>query len=207
MIEQDSNEADAWYAIHCKPYKEWLAATALSEQLGLSVYLPEIKRRLRGRIQYTPFFPRYLFVRADLGAVGVHRINTASGVLRLVSLGEAPQPVSPEVIEALRQRVDLFNARGGLLYHSFRPGDTVRLKGGPLGGLEAVFVGPMRPSERVRVLIEFLGCRREAEVQADRIELVATGEDRREETAPAKRARRTRGQGRRIKANDREGGF
>jgi transcriptional antiterminator RfaH len=193
MIDQERFDGAAWYAVHCQPFKERLAASLLAE-LGLTVYLPEIKQHLHGQIRYKPFFLRYLFVRADLRTVPGNRINAMAGVLRLVSFGATPQPISSSVIEVLRQRVDHCNAQGGLLNQSFRPGDMVRLNNGPLRGLEAIFVGPMRASERVHVLIEFLGGPRAVEVRANALERVAT--------APmpiTKPPRRTRGKGRVIK--------
>jgi transcriptional antiterminator RfaH len=183
--------AEAWYAVHCQPLKERLAVTLLQDQLGLTVYLPEIQRRVRGRLHSTPFFPRYLFVHAAPQALAPSRVNATAGVLRLVAFGDIPQPISAAVIAALRERVERFNAQGGLPHHGFRPGDAVRLKQGPLQGLEAIFVGPMGPSERVRVLLEFLGRSRQAEVSADALE--------RATPAPvAHPPRRTRGRGRRI---------
>jgi hypothetical protein len=58
--------------------------------------------------------------------------------------------------------------------------------------LEAVFLGPMTPSQRVRVLLDFLGTQREAEVALDSIERVAP---------PPQRGRRTRGKGRQIRSH------
>lgn len=181
-----------WYVVHCKPREERRAAAALEEQLGLKVYLPEVTRRVRGRIQRAPFFPRYLFVWANLLQVkvtGIHAINTMPGVLRLVEFGNIARPVLAAVIEAIRKRIDALNAQGGLPEHRFHPGETLRLTDGPLQGLEAVFVRPMKSSERVRVLINFLGSLRDAEVNADMLEKVRT----------PRRERRTRGKGRRIK--------
>jgi transcriptional antiterminator RfaH len=180
-----------WYVVHCKPHKEWQAASALTERLGLATYLLELRRCSRGRVQRAPLFPRYLFVRMDLQTVGVSHINATAGVLRLVSFGGAPPSIPETVIEALRQRVDILNDHGGLLEHGFHPGDTVRLTHGPLRGLEAIFIGPMKPSERVRVLIEFLGQPREMKLPVDILERAGTS------PAP-KRERRTRGKGRWI---------
>jgi hypothetical protein len=58
--------------------------------------------------------------------------------------------------------------------------------------LEAVFLGPMRASERVRVLIEFLGQLREAELDVSALE-------KSQPDARGKRQRRTRGRGRPIR--------
>jgi transcriptional antiterminator RfaH len=184
-----------WYVAHCQRLKEWQAAAVLEERLELAVYLPEVRRRGSRRVRRSPFFPGYLFVRADLRQVALSRINAMPGVLRLVAFGELPQSVPVAVIEEIRQRVDDLNARGGLPAHDFRPGETLRLKDGPLHPLEAIFVGPTDPSERVQVLIEFLGSLRKMDVDASWLERVGD--------APAPwRERRTRGKGRPINRHD-----
>lgn len=184
-------ETRCWYAVQCQPFKERLASGSLARQLGLRVYLPEIKRLVRGRVHYAPFFPRYLFVQADLQTVAISRINAAAGVLKLVTFGEAPPSLRASVIEELRLRIGEINAQGGVPGHQFRPGHVVRLKNGPLQGLEAVFVGPLKPSQRVHVLIEFLGRQHLAEVPVTVLE----GTD----VPSAHPPRRTRGRGRPIR--------
>lgn len=181
-----------WYAVHCKPLKEWQAAAALEASLAVQAYVPEVKRRFRGKTQWAPLFPRYLFVEANLQEVPLSRINSVPNVLRLVTFGEAPQPVPAAIIDGIRQQVEALSTTGGLPVHGFQPGQAVRLKEGPLQGLEAIFVGPMTPSERVRVLLEFLGHLREVEVGVDALE-------RTNPEPAAKQERRTRGRGRRIK--------
>jgi transcriptional antiterminator RfaH len=176
--------------VYCAPLGERWAAAALEERLGLAIYLPEIRRRSRGKIGPALLFPRYLFVRANLQKVAPRDINTMPGVIRLVTFGDVPMPIPETVIDALRERVDTLNTTGGL-EHRFQSGETVRLKEGPLLGLEAIFVGPLHPSDRVRVLIDFLGCLREVEVAVDTLERTPT-------IVPTKRERRTRGRGRPI---------
>ncbi len=58
-----------WYVAHCQRLKEWQAAAALEEHLELAVYLPEVRRRGSRQVRRSPFFPGYLFVRADLRQV------------------------------------------------------------------------------------------------------------------------------------------
>lgn len=192
MIDLQSLDRESWYAVYCKPFKEWLAATRIAEQLGLPVYVPQIRTRFRGQIQFAPFFPRYLFVQANLQEVSVSHINATPGVSQLVIFGYIPQPIPALVIEELRQRMAQFNTQGGLPNHGFQSGDRVRLKAGPLRGLEAVFIGPMKPSERVQILVDFLGHHRPAEVPVNTLERTNA------EPAPI-RERRTRGKGRHIK--------
>jgi Transcription termination factor nusG len=59
----------SWYVVYCRPFKEWQTAAALEAHLGLQIYIPQVKRRFRGKIQWTPFFPRYLFVAVNLQQV------------------------------------------------------------------------------------------------------------------------------------------
>jgi transcriptional antiterminator RfaH len=184
--------SDEWYVAHCKRLKEWQTAAAIKERLNLIVYLPEVRRRLAGHLRHAPFFPGYLFVQTNLREVALSQINAVPGILRLVAFGELPQPVPAQVVEEVRLQVDDLNARGGLMPHSFQPGDTLRLTGGAFRGLNAVFLGPLKPSERVQVLIEFLGSLRKLELPVDQIERPS------DQLAP-KRERRTRGKGRPIK--------
>lgn len=181
-----------WYAAHTKPFKEVLVAALLEERLTLRVFLPEALQQYRGRMEMRPFFPRYLFVEADLSQVEVSAINALPGIIHLVSFGGIPQPVPAAVVEGIRERLAAINAAGGLPSHGFNPGDRVRVTDGPLAGLEAVFQGPMKPAQRVKILLEFLGRLQTIEVPPDYLEPVRV-------TMPASPARRTtRGRGRRI---------
>jgi transcription antitermination factor NusG len=96
------------------------------------------------------------------------------------------------VIEHFREQLDEIDAHGGLVAHPFHPGDTVRLKAGPFRGLEAAFLGPMKPSARARVLIDFLGGLREADIDIDDLERVHSA------PLPPRQERRSRGKGRPI---------
>lgn len=182
-----------WYVIYCQPRKEQYAAMALREQRGLPVYLPEVACGCYGQVEYTPLFPGYLFVKADLALVPPSHINATPGVARMVTFDEDPQPVPVATISALHEQVQRLNAHGGLPEQVFQPGDPVQINSGPLCGLEAVFVGPTTPSERVQILLTFMG--RLSELQVGRDTLTAIS------PAPAhKRPRRTRGRGRKIKS-------
>ena len=194
MANPQSANFDNWYAVHCKPFGERRAAVILEDHLGLPVYLPEIQERFHGQIRRAVFFPRYLFVWANLQLVTLNRIKSTPGVLRLVAFDDLPQPVPAEVIETIREQVDLINASGGLPEYHFRSGDAVRLAYGPLRGLEAIFVRSIKSSARAQVLIDFLGRLSATEVDMEDLE--------RPGGAPLpKRERRTRGKGRRIKAH------
>ena len=181
-----------WYAVHCQHAREVQAAAAIKTFLDLQVYLPQVQQRVRGKNQAAPFFPGYLFVRADFQIVAPSKLNTMPGVIRLLTFDDQPRSIPAAVIEHIRMHVSDIDAHGGLSAHHFQPGDTVRLKTGPFRGLEAAFLGPMKPSERARVLVDFLGGLREADVSVDDLERVRSA------PLPVQQGRRSRGKGRPI---------
>lgn len=185
------NNVASWYVVHCKPSREAQAAVALRELLGLTVYLPESNRVVRGKARSSPFFPGYLFAQADLEQVNLSSINSTPNVLRLLEFGGKPQAIDAVVVEAIREQLADLNARGGLPAHDFQPGDPVWMRSGPLKGLRAVFVGPLTPDARVKVLLGFLGRTNEVKVDLDSLEHA----DR--ELQPQRR-RGSRGKGRKI---------
>jgi len=180
-----------WYVAHCKPLKEHHAALALQNAHNVTVYVPEVSRRMRGQVQPAPFFPGYIFVQANLGAVSRSSINATPGVVRLLEFGGGPPRIPDAIVEAIREQVNGLNARGGLPAHNFHPGDPVTLASGPLKGLEGVFIGPMKPNARVKVLLQFLGGLHQAEVDAHSLERASSNP-----VPPIER--RTRGGGRKI---------
>jgi transcriptional antiterminator RfaH len=181
-----------WYAVHCQHTKEAQAAAAIQTLMELQVYLPEVRQRVHGKSQATAFFPGYLFIRADFQIVAPSKLNSIPGVVRLLVFDDQPHSIPEAVIEHIRRQIHDINAFGGFAKWQFQPGDTVRLKTGPFRGLEAAFVGPTKPSERARVLIDFLGSLREADVQTDDLERVSSA------PLPARQERRSRGKGRPI---------
>jgi len=105
--------------------------------------------------------------------------------------------IPDEAVALVRQRLEKITAQGGLPSHGFQLGDELRFASGPLQGLHAVFEGPLTPSERVRVLIQFLG-------QANRAEVpVSDLEPARETDSKRWQGRRSRGRGRPIRRDTR----
>jgi transcriptional antiterminator RfaH len=161
-----------WYVLHSKPNAEYQVANALKGR-GIQTYLPEIeapKARLGRKRQ--PFFPCYLFVRVDLEAVGLSQVQWTPGLRRIVAFGDRPTSVADEVIDLIQRRLGEMEASGGLTGHTFMPGDTVRITDGPMQGMLAVFERPTTPSERVQVLLTFLGQANRARVPVTDLEKV-----------------------------------
>lgn len=198
LPESTELEPAKWYLIYCQPLKERYAATALREQYEVPVYLPEVKRSFKGHIQHAPLFPRYLFAKISLLQHPPSRINHLPGVSRLIMFNETPQPVPDKVVQAIHQQVERLNYTGGLTESPIQPGDTVEITSGPLHGLEAIFVGPTTPSQRVRILLEFMGQLNEVEVDRNILTVTTQGGS----NSPPKRERRTRGKKRLIETKN-----
>jgi transcription antitermination factor NusG len=154
-----------WYALRSKPRKEDVVWRQVSSQ-GFDVYYPRLRvhpvnprsRKVRA------YFPGYLFVFADVEQVGVSLFQWMPHTLGLVSFGGEPAVVPDHLVQAVRQRVDQINAAGGEVFDGLQPGEAVWISDGPFRGFEAIFDARLPGNERVRVLLEFLGNRRQVPV-------------------------------------------
>lgn len=148
-----------WYAVHCQPHRERIAAQNLAER-SWDVFLPcrEKTRRHARRIETVraPFFPGYLFVCLDIGRQRWRDINTTFGVVRLVSQGDRPTPAPRGVIEALQNACNEQSLLAWL--PPLQPGDKVKVALGPLAGLIGE-LDRMTDAGRVSVLLDMLGGR------------------------------------------------
>jgi transcriptional antiterminator RfaH len=160
-----------WYTVRTKPRAERQVQAALTRK-GLTVYLPMVKvARVNPRARpIMPLFPGYLFVQADLEQVGQSAINWAIGVASLVSFGGEPAMVPEAVIQHIQSRVAEVQASGTFGLGRLHKGDHVRITGGPLRDLDAVFDQPLSAKGRARVLIEFLGRLTATEVDLEALE-------------------------------------
>ncbi len=146
-----------WYALRSKPNKEdalWREVCAR----GYEVFHPRIKVQPvnpRAR-QIKPYFPGYLFVRADMPQVSFSSFAWLPFARGLVSFGGEPPPIPDELIQAIRRRVDEINAAGGEQLEGLKRGDVVVVQDGPFAGYEAIFDTRLSGNERVRVLLTLL---------------------------------------------------
>lgn len=188
-----------WYALHTKAYAEQTTARELHKH-GIETYVPQISAKVgKSAEKRVAFFPGYLFMNVDLNATNASNWRWASGVRHIVSYGETPVVIPEEIIlhirRGLHEREAATAAQQGL---KFRKGDQVRIGDGPFGDMLAIFEGHVSASERVTVLMEFLGQLSRIRVDIDSLELVGDGNQR----PMNKRRRRTRGRGRRVRYTD-----
>ena len=166
-----------WYALHAKPHKERQVEAALIAR-GIQVYFPTVPTvPRRGRPASRAFFPRYLFVQADIETIGLWTLHYAPGAAGVVMFGGIPARVDDAVIAALQARlarVQSTNGAGQVIVDQrgeiVEPGDRVAITSGPLADLDAVFDRRLTATGRVRVLVRLLQRWTGVELDADALE-------------------------------------
>ncbi len=165
-----------WYAVQVKRHNERRGELQLTLR-GIPVLLPfiEVVRRYRTRrvALLEPLFPGYLFAHVETMDAAPERwqaLRWAPGVRRVLGTSDVPTPVDDCVIDAIRERTRELGFVRPVLGHV--PGSRVRIRGGPMAGLEAVLDRQMSRAGRVRVLLELLGQEARVEVDAFDLEMV-----------------------------------
>jgi transcriptional antiterminator RfaH len=152
------DDVQPWYVLRTKRLKERVVERRLAS-LRVSFFSPRIMERVRinGRIEQrlAPMFPSYVFVQLDLARMG-KSVRYAPGARDFLRFEEAPQPVPPEIVRRLRERM---GAAG--VYTPppirFQPGERLMIEAGPLRGLEVIFERELSGIERVAVLLAEVG--------------------------------------------------
>jgi transcription antitermination factor NusG len=128
-----------WFAVRVRSRCEKLVAVAARSK-GFEEFLPlyRCRHRWSDRSQWVelPLFPGYLFCR--LNPEERFALLTIRGVMHLVGMGRAPEPVDEREISAIRQAVC---SDSQVEPWAFLEGEErVRLASGPLAGLEGILV-------------------------------------------------------------------
>ena len=152
----DGSSTMRWYAVNVKPHQEQLADLNL-KRLGVETFCPVLKQRKmirrRQQISTSPLFPGYLFARFRLEDQ-YRAVVYARGVRNIVAFGPTPATVDEEMIAALKSR--LHDGYMTVPTSTFRPGQVVRIREGPLHGLEAIFKRDMPGYQRAVLLLRAL---------------------------------------------------
>lgn len=160
-----------WYAIYTRHQHEKVIATLLMEK-GFEVFLPvqTVARRWKDRTKQLllPLFPCYVFIRG-----GLERrfdIVTTAGFHSFVGFGDQPVAIPQAEIESIRQA---FTSGSRVEPYPFlRFGDRVRIRSGPLEGIEGILVRKKR-SVRLVLSVDLLEKSVAVEVDAFLVERVA----------------------------------
>jgi transcription antitermination factor NusG len=161
-----------WYALRSKPRKEDVVWQQLRGQ-GFDVFYPRLRvNPVNPRAKkYKPYFPGYMFVKTDIEEVGLSTFQWMPHTLGLVNFGDEVVDVPDSLIDAIRKRVAEIAEAGGEVFDGLKSGDKVVIQSGPFEGYEAIFDTRLPGTERVRVLLQFLGSRRvQIELDASKIQ-------------------------------------
>ncbi len=152
-----------WYALFTRYQHEKSVALALSNK-SHEIYLPLYRsvRRWQDRVKqiWLPLFPCYVFIREGMDR---HlQIVTTPGIINIVGWGGRPAMVPQGQLDAVKQ---ILETRLCIEAHPYlQSGDRVRVKTGPLEGLEGILTR-QKGITRLVVSIEMLG--RSAAVDID----------------------------------------
>ncbi len=152
----DSVNDKYWAVVNTHSHKEQIALEHLNRQ-SFETYCPRIWKRISHARRFQnverPLFPGYVFVRADAGQDQWRPILSTVGVRTLVRFGNQLGLLSDAFIASLRAR-----ERDGVIVapeSPYRPGQRVKLVGGPFDGVTATILSS-NEKDRLVVLMDLL---------------------------------------------------
>jgi transcriptional antiterminator RfaH len=164
MSLQDPNVA-AWFCARTQTKREHIAAEHLRGLEGVEVFCPRIRYRKatrRGKIWWMePLFPGYVLVKFKLAEME-RAVTFSQGIRGLVKFGSEVPSVPEALVEALREEVRQ-RSSGVDPSESFTVspvleiGEEVEIADGPFQGMRGPIVAVISATERVKILLEFLG--------------------------------------------------
>jgi transcription antitermination factor NusG len=153
-ISAAENPTSQWFAIYTRHQHEKAIAKSL-ERSDVEVFLPlyDVLRQWKDRKKRLslPLFPSYVFLRCSFEQ---HlKVLCTPGVHSFVSFGGRPAPIPIAEIDAIRTAVE---SKFPVEPHPFlRIGDRVRVKSGPLVGVEGILLRK-KGSDRLILSAELL---------------------------------------------------
>ena len=138
----ERREMHNWYAVYVRSRHEFKIEKELSGK-GITMFLPVVRMRRRWtdrkKMVEFPLFPGYLFAFIDKGSEEKKTVLRARGVVRYVCMraGE-PEPVAETQVNSLRKLIE--NDIRLDPYPYLKEGEKVRIRSGPLAGLEGILV-------------------------------------------------------------------
>ena len=162
-------DSPPWHAVYTLPRHEKVVAEHLALR-QVETYLPLYlsARRWAGRraLVQLPLFPSYVFVR--ISAHERIRVLEHPSVLRLVTFGGRPAPLADGEIECLRAALEVGKAEP---FPFLIPGKRIRVKSGPLVGVEGTIV---RRKGKMRLVVSVEAIQRSIIFDLDAADLEST---------------------------------
>ena len=162
MTPPDSN-GPAWFCVRTQTKREHIASKHLRELEGVETFCPRLrykKATRRGKIWWVePLFPGYLLAKFHLAEME-RAVTFCQGVRGLVRFG-SEIPAVPDAFVSLLQHEILIRDGAEEEMITLTPllerGEEVEIASGPLRGMRGMVVSVAPATERVKVLLEFLG--------------------------------------------------
>jgi len=159
-----------WHALYTRHQHEKVVSDSLAGK-GFEVYLPQYRSihqwKDRQKELSLPLFPNYVFIHGGLDRM--LNIVSTPGVHAVVSWGGRAAEIPSDEIETIRRVVE-----GPLRVepHPFlKCGDRVRVKSGPLAGIEGILVRKAR-GLRLVLTVEILSKSAAVEIEASLVDRV-----------------------------------
>ena len=153
-----------WFCLRCQTKREHIAAGHLRELEGVEVFCPRLRYRKatrRGKIWWVePMFPGYLLAKFNMAEME-RAVTFCQGIRGLVRFGSEIPPVPESFVEAIKHEIR--NRKGAeqdelvTLSPVIQIGDDVEVAFGPLQGMQGTVISVPSATERVKIIIEFLG--------------------------------------------------
>jgi transcriptional antiterminator RfaH len=158
------SEVPEWFCVRCQTKREHIAAGHLRELENIEVFCPRIRYRKatrRGKIWWVePMFPGYVLAKFNIAEME-RMVTFSHGVRGLVRFGSKIPPIPEEFVQALKREV--LEHRGAeeqeliTISPNVEIGDEVEVAHGPLQGMQGTVISIPSGSDRVKILLEFLG--------------------------------------------------
>ena len=161
----------SWFLLQYKPNSHRVALRNLHRQ-GFETFLPtqDVTQCTSTKFlqRPKPLFPGYMFVAFERKSAPWHKINSTTGVSRLVSFDGEPKELPLDLVSGLMSRCD---ASGKILPPTqLLAGDEVQMVRGPFANFIAT-IENVDAQHRIWVLIDFMGRGARMEVHPEQLRL------------------------------------
>ena len=171
----ETNGGQAWHALHTRYQHEKAVAEILTHE-GFEIFLPLYPaiHQWKDRIKHLslPLYPCYVFLRGGLDRK--LQLLKTPGVHGIVGTAGRPGVIPESEITAIRLAVE--NTLHIQPHPFLKCGDRVRIKSGPLLGIEGILV---RKHDRYRLVlsVEMLGSSVAVEVDGSIVERISSHQE------------------------------
>jgi transcription antitermination factor NusG len=163
MTPEFSPDEAVWHALYTRHQHEKMTARMLAYK-GIEVFLPlySTAHRWKDRTKKLslPLFPCYLFFRGGLDRQ--LEIVSTPGVYSLVGAGGQVAVIPDSEMQAIRRIVS--SSLPAEPHQYLKSGDLVRVRFGPLAGIEGIFV---RQKDQFKLIVSVKLLRRSVAVEMD----------------------------------------